>query len=426
MQSRDFYKELINTNMNSITEIEKPDLDKVKMANGNIVKIDKAIKVTFKLGTQTFTEDFLVLIVTTPVILGNPFFVKHKVSICPGQSYIKFPDQTLQINEIKPEKQPRRVVKRKKFGIYTQKKQVLQPNQQAVLECKLYDKLESFADLCRVIIPNETFEKDSEIILTSSLSKVAENNILYIFVLNITDHPITINKGEETAKFSFLTSDQAENLLEVDPQLINKLQEIEKLDPRGNLQDKITFLSKFPWEKSALNDEQKAVVGELLVEFSDIFAKHRFDSGYNTDLKIKLTPERSIPIYEQGPPTPVHLRNELQVELALMHYYGLITTLSQSRYSSPLFAQRKNSERLRLLIDLRKVNHLLKNDYVNTNFPISNMSVAINYFAGKKLFTKLDCSQAYNCVQMADDVSVQLLAFNLLRELMHINVSLKD
>ena len=102
------------------------------MANGNIVKIDKAIKVTFKLGTQTFTEDFLVLIVTTPVILGNPFFVKHKVSICPGQSYIKFPDQTLQITEIKPEKQPRRVVKRKKFGVYTQKKQVLQPNQQAV------------------------------------------------------------------------------------------------------------------------------------------------------------------------------------------------------------------------------------------------------------------------------------------------------
>ena len=143
---------------------------------------------------------------------------------------------------------------------------------------------------------------------------------------------------------------------------------MEKLDPKGNNQDKITFLSKFPWEKSALNDEQKAVVGELLVEFSDIFAKHRFDVGYNTDLKIKLTPERSIPIYEQGPPTPVHLRNELQVELALMHYYGLITTLSQSRYSSPLFAQRKNSGRLRLLIDLRKVNHLLKNDYVNTNF----------------------------------------------------------
>ena len=141
------------------------------MANGNIVIIDKAIKVIFKLGTQTFTEDFLVLIVTTPVILGNPFHkVKHKVSICQGQSYIKFPVQTLQINEIKPEKQPRRVVKQKKFNslwsirVYTQKKQVLKPNQQAILECKLQYKLNSFTDLCGVIISNEIFEKYSQII----------------------------------------------------------------------------------------------------------------------------------------------------------------------------------------------------------------------------------------------------------------------
>ena len=28
------------------------------------------------------------------------------------------------------------------------------------------------------------------------------------------------------------------------------------------------------------------------------------------------------------------------------------------------------------------------------------------------MFCKLDCSQAYHCVQMADDLSVQLLAFN--------------
>ena len=77
---------------------------------------------------------------------------------------------------------------------------------------------------------------------------------------------------------------------------------------------------------------------------------------------MKFDPEKSIPIYEQGPPTPIHLKNELQVERALMHYYGLKTTLSQSRYSSLVFAQRKNSGRLRLLINLRKVNCLSKND----------------------------------------------------------------
>ena len=196
------------------------------------------------MGTQTFTEDFLVLIVTTPVILGNPFFVKHKVGICPGQRYIKFLDQTRQINEIKPEKQPMRVVKRKKFGVYTQKRQVLQPNQQAVLECKIQDKLESFTDLCGVIIPNEIFEKDSEIILTSSLSKVAEDNILYIYVLNVTEHPVTINNGEEIAKFAFLASDQAEKLLEVDPQLINVAKMSEKYLTEINQLIQVTDASK--------------------------------------------------------------------------------------------------------------------------------------------------------------------------------------
>ena len=144
---------------------------------------------------------------------------------------------------------------------------------------------------------------------------------------------------------------------------------MEKLDPKGNHQEKFTFLSNFLWKKWALDDEQKAGVVDLLVELIDIFAKHRFDVVYNTDFKIKLTPERSLSINEQGLPTPIHLRNELLVEIASMHYYVLITTLSQSRYISPLLAQRNNSGRLRLLIDLRKVNHLLENDYFEYELP---------------------------------------------------------
>ena len=148
------------------------------------------------------------------------------------------------------------------------------------------------------------------------------------------------------------------------------------------------------------------------MEFSDIFAKHRFDVGFNTELKIKLTSEHELPVYGQSSQTPIYLRDELLVELALKHYYNLITTLSHSKYSSPIFAQRKESGRLQILIDLRRINHLLRNDYINSNFPISNMSDASNHFAGKTLINKFDYSQAYHCVQMADDRSVQLLAFN--------------
>ena len=51
MISREFHKEHIKTNINSITKMKNPHLGKVKMANGKIVKIDKAFKVTFKLAT---------------------------------------------------------------------------------------------------------------------------------------------------------------------------------------------------------------------------------------------------------------------------------------------------------------------------------------------------------------------------------------
>ena len=119
-----------------------------------------------------------------------------------------------------------------------------------------------------------------------------------------------------------------------------------------------------------------------------------------------------LPVYVKSPPTSIHLRDETLVELALMQYYGIVTLLPISKYSSPIFAQRKSLGKLRVLVDLRRVNHLIQNDYSNNNFRVSNMTDAVHQFAGKTLFTKLDCSQAYHCVQIADTLSVQLLSFN--------------
>ena len=148
------------------------------------------------------------------------------------------------------------------------------------------------------------------------------------------------------------------------------------------------------------------------MEFSDIVGKHRFDVGLNTELKVKLTLEHELPVYVQSPITLIHLRDELLVELFLMHFYNLITSLPHSKYSSPVFEQRKESGKLTISIDLRRINHLLRNDYMNSIFPMPNMSDASNHFASKTLFSKFDCSQAYHCVQMADEKSKQLMAFN--------------
>ena len=132
----------------------------------------------------------------------------------------------------------------------------------------------------------------------------------------------------------------------------------------------------------------------------------------NTEFKVKLTPKNDKAAYSQNLPMSIHLKEDLIVELALMHKYAIITVLPFSKYASPIFAQRKPNGKLRLLVDLGKINSLIADDYTNNNHPVSTLSDAAQHLAGKSLFCKLDCSQAYHCLQMADQRSVEMLAFN--------------
>ena len=132
----------------------------------------------------------------------------------------------------------------------------------------------------------------------------------------------------------------------------------------------------------------------------------------NTEFKVKLKPKEYKAVYSQSLPMPIHLKEDLIVDLALMHKYGIITVLPFSKYASPILAQMNPNGKLRLLVHLRKINSLIADDYTNNNHPVSTLSDAAQHLAGKSLFCKLDCSQAYHCLQMADQRSVEMLALN--------------
>ena len=195
---------------------------------------------------------------------------------------------------------------------------------------------------------------------------------------------------------------------------LRELEQLEKLNPLEDTNSRNQFVSNFDWTDSTLQPDAKQAVENLLVEFHDIFARHRFDIGINTKFKVQLTPLDNRPAYSQSLPAPINLKDDIPVELALLHKYGIITTLPFSKYASPIFAQRKPNGKLRLLVDLRKINTLIADDYINTNHPVSTLLLtdAAQHMAGKNLFCKLDCSQAYHCLQMADQQSIELLAFN--------------
>ena len=134
----------------------------------------------------------------------------------------------------------------------------------------------------------------------------------------------------------------------------------------------------------------------------------------NEEIKVERTPKNDCPAYSQRLPAPINLKEDILVELALMHKYGVITTLPFSNFATPMFAQKKPNGKMRLLVELRKINDLISDDYINNNHPVSTLDDGAQHLAGKNLFffCKLDCSQAYRCLQMADQQSIEMLAFN--------------
>ena len=189
------------------------------------------------------------------------------------------------------------------------------------------------------------------------------------------------------------------------------MEQLGKLNPPEDTDSQDQFLSNLDWTDSTLQLHAKQAVEDLLVDFHDIFARHLFDIGIKTEFKVQLTPLDNRPAYSQSIPATINLKSDILVEPALLHKYGIITTLPFSKYASAIFAQRKPNGKLRLLVDLRKINTLVADDYINNTYPVSTLTDAAQHMAGKNLFCKLDCSQAYHWLQMADQQSIELLAF---------------
>ena len=333
------------------------------------------------------------------------------------------------------------------------------PNQQEVIECKLEKLHPSLQNVIGIIEPSLLFERKTGLCVMSSISRIDSTFRTKIVIINLQPYKITVSPQTRIGKFQLVTQKQASYLLPIHPSIIDcykelntvietkqtsemdnytsknfwfatpencgdpstlngiqktiydtikRFKQLELLDPTINQENKKQFLEKFNWSGSIFTKLERQKMEDLLVKHHQIFAPHRLDLGKNTDCLVKLTPEHDKPIYTSNTTKPIHLRDEILIELALMQYYDIITTLPFSKYSSPIFAQRKSSGKLRILIDLRRINHLLQHDYTNNNFPIPTMSDASAHLAGKKIFAKMDCSQAYFSMQMADEKSVQL------------------
>ena len=112
---------------------------------------------------------------------------------------------------------------------------------------------------------------------------------------------------------------------------LQALKHLETLNPTKDEESRAKFLENYDWKDSTLTTDERAETEELLVGVHDIFARHRFDRGMNEEFKVILTPKDNSPAYSQILPAPINLKEDILVELAMLHKHGIITTLCEIR-----------------------------------------------------------------------------------------------
>ena len=426
----------------NILKIDDPPNFQIKVANGQLDKPTATATLKFDIGDHIFAEHFVVMKNLTGPIIGLHFMKHDSVVIDTTHGLIHFPHLTMQVKSASSQSsaKPQPVLIHDSITI---------PQMTTKTITAFVDHVSEW-NTTGTVTPVEKFTEAASLIISHSMSTKIDRKIA-VRVTNTTESSYTINKNTQIAEFSVVTREQSKFIKPVDmailsmipegdPDLVTYLTELlrtnkpeqqnntfwfpapentgntedhtpiqtriltelrelqrrEKLNPEDNIESRTEFLKRFDWTDTLLTETEKQAVEDILVEYHDIFARHRMDIGMNTELKVKLTPKDDKAVYSQSLPMPIHVKEDLIVELALMHKYGIITVLPFSKYASPTFAQRKPNGKLRLLVDLRKINTPIADDYTNNNHPVSTLSDAAQHLAGKSLFCKLNCSRAYH------------------------------
>ena len=127
------------------------------------------------------------------------------------------------------------------------KKVQIAPQSQVLLECCLAKLSDQYQSCTGLVIPSDRLEDKRSIALTSSLSKNDDTGKVFVSAVKFSDNQITLNNQTEIAHFEFLNEVQADNLIEIDPQLISLAKMRNPDDFEGELNQ---LLQDFQFKKS--------------------------------------------------------------------------------------------------------------------------------------------------------------------------------
>ena len=349
---------------NNILKIDEPPNFQIQVANGQLEKPLSTAALKNEIGDNSFAEHFVVMKKLTGPIIGLHFMRNNSVVIDTTHGLIQFPHLTMQVKTVSSET--------------TTKPQPVIMDEDLTIPPATTKTVTAFIDhpskwkTTGTVTPLEKFTETASLLISRSMSTKIDKRIA-VTVTNTTESPYLIKKHKQIAEFSVVTPQQSKHnkpidmaILSMIPQddldltayinellrtsnaeqqdntfwfptpenpgkledhtpiqtrILNELNELkdkEKLNPQESTESRNKFLKRFDWTDTLLTETEKQAVEDILVEYHDIFARHRMDIGTNTEFKVKLTPKDDKSVYSQSQPMPIRLKEDLIVDLALM------------------------------------------------------------------------------------------------------------
>ena len=364
--------------------MDNPPNCQIQVANGQLKKPLSTATLKFEIGDNSFAEHFVVMKKLTGPIIGLHFMRNNSVVIDTTHGLIHFPHLRMQVKTAssEPTNKPQPVI--------TDKTLTIPPATTKTITAFIDHP--SKWNTTGTVTPLEKFTETASLLISHSISTIIDKRIA-VRVTITAESPYLIKKHTKIAEFSVVTPEQSKHNKSVDmailsmipqgdPDLtaysnellrtnkpeeqdntfcfptpgnpgksedhtpiqtrilkeLNELKNKEKLNPQESTESRNKFLKRFDCTDTLPREMEKQGIENILVEYHDIFARHRMDIGMNTEFKVKLTPKDDKAIYSQNLPLPIHMKEDLIVELALMHKYGIITVLPFYKYASPIFA----------------------------------------------------------------------------------------